>query len=142
MPIKTQRDELPALNLTPMIDVVFLLIVFFMAATEFADAERDLALQLPQVEDAPSATPRPAPRVVTVAADGATRLDGAVVELAQLRALLAEARQTQPRIGVVIRGDQACAYQFVAAAMAACQQAGVADLSVSVQVANQPRTAR
>jgi len=35
MPLKTQQDEQPTLNLTPMIDVVFLLIIFFMVATKF-----------------------------------------------------------------------------------------------------------
>lgn len=42
MPLKIQTEELPALNLTPMIDVVFLLIIFFMAASKFAEVEADI----------------------------------------------------------------------------------------------------
>ena len=42
MPLKLQHDEMPNLNLTSLIDVVFLLIVFFMAASKFTDAQRDI----------------------------------------------------------------------------------------------------
>lgn len=142
MPIKTQQDELPTLNLTPMIDVVFLLIIFFMAATKFAEVERDIALQLPQVDQANPAQTPPTPRQVVVRADGALLLDGQPRQLEELEAQLRAERQTQPRLGVVIRGDRTCPYQFVAAALAACQQAGVTDLSVSVEVADAGRTVR
>jgi biopolymer transport protein ExbD len=54
MPLKTQSDELPNLNLTSLIDVVFLLIVFFMAASKFADSSRDVELKLPEVADGQS----------------------------------------------------------------------------------------
>jgi len=49
MPLKTHQDELPELNLTPMIDVVFLLIIFFMVGTKFADMERNVELKVPRV---------------------------------------------------------------------------------------------
>ena len=45
MPLKLQQDEQLQLNLTPMIDVLFLLIIFFMVATTFGDLERNMELQ-------------------------------------------------------------------------------------------------
>ena len=50
IPEEESADEL-VLNLTPMIDVVFLLLVFFMVATTFLDPERELELELPEVRD-------------------------------------------------------------------------------------------
>ena len=48
MPLKTSTsEELPSVNLTPMIDIVFLLIVFFMVGTQFTDKERQINLKLP-----------------------------------------------------------------------------------------------
>ena len=41
MPLKLQHDEMPALNLTSMIDMLFLLIIFFMVATKFDEMERE-----------------------------------------------------------------------------------------------------
>ena len=63
MPLKTLVDDAPTLNLTPMIDVVFLLIIFFMVGTKFTELERTIALQVPQVSSAVplSAAPTPPP---------------------------------------------------------------------------------
>ena len=53
MPLKTTRDdEMVSINLTPMIDIVFQLIIFFMAGTKFTELERSIGLQVPQVNNA------------------------------------------------------------------------------------------
>jgi biopolymer transport protein ExbD len=48
MPLKTNLDEQPSINLTPMIDIVFLLIIFFMVGTKFVEMERKIAVQGPR----------------------------------------------------------------------------------------------
>ena len=70
MPLKLQHDEMPALNLTSMIDVLFLLIIFFMVATKFDEMERNIEVAVPEVAQAGDDTPPPRPLVVTVLADG------------------------------------------------------------------------
>ena len=135
MPLKTQNDELPNLNLTSLIDVVFLLIVFFMAASKFADSARDVELKLPEVADGESLAMPSKNRDVAVYADGRVTLDNTAVTLAELTARLAESRKSAPEQSVVILGDAGCPFQHVAAALAACKEAGVSDLAVSVRVA-------
>src|SRR2546425_1069130 len=49
MPLKTHQDDMPAINLTPMIDIVFNLIIFFMVSTRFTEIERKVDLSVPQV---------------------------------------------------------------------------------------------
>ena len=138
MPLKTQQDELPLLNLTPMIDVVFLLIVFFMCAAKFSDADRDIDLRLPEVAKADAADAKPQTRQVAVYADGRIALDKHDVTLAELTAQLAAVRQEQPKLSIVILGDATCDFQHIAAALAACKEAGVSDLAVSVRLAHAP----
>ncbi len=135
MPLKTQHDEQPSLNLTPMIDVVFLLIIFFMVATSFAEMERDIELELPEVASAAALTAAPKQRVVSVQAEGQIRLDGEQMSLSELTQKLAAARGEYPELSVVIRGDAACAFQHVAASLAACKEARVSDLGITVRVA-------
>ena len=135
MPLKMQHDELPNLNLTSLIDVVFLLIVFFMTATKFTNPERDIDLRLPEVARGDALSVSQKARQVQVHADGRIQLDGDVVTLVELQRRLAEAI-SGPSQSVVILGDAGCPFQHVAATMAACKQAGVTDLSVSVQVAD------
>ena len=61
-------------------------------------------------------------------------IDGADVAVAELPLRLAALRAANPRLTVVVRGDAACPFQHIAAAMAACKEAGVSDLGVSVRV--------
>lgn len=136
MPLKTQHDEMPNLNLTSLIDVVFLLIVFFMTASRFTDPARDIDLRLPEVTEGESLSIAQKAREIAVHADGQLSLDHEKVTLDELKSRLANAIVGGPKQSVVILGDAGCPFQHVAAAMAACKEAGVTDLAVSVQVAD------
>ena len=135
MPLKLQHDEQPQLNLTPMIDVLFLLIIFFMVATTFGDLERNMELQVPEVAEAGDSLQPARPLVINVFADGTLDLDGQPVTLDELTARLAEARNRVGRPTVVIRGDAACAFQHVASALAACRSANISELGITVRIA-------
>lgn len=130
------------MNLTSMIDVVFLLIVFFMGAARFTDPERDIDLRLPEVAQADAGNGTPQARQVAVYADGRFSLDREDVTLEQLSEKLTEARRQQPALSVVILGDAGCPFQNVAEALAACQKAGVSQLAVSVKIAQGATSAR
>src|SRR6476661_2914187 len=67
MPLKLQHDEMPAMNLTSMIDVLFLLIIFFMVAAKFDEMERNIEVDVPQVAQAGDNAPPQQPLVVSVA---------------------------------------------------------------------------
>src|SRR3990172_8941014 len=92
MPLKTQYDEQPQLNLTSLIDVVFLLIIFFMVTTSFDEMERSIGVAVPEVERAGDTTPPLGPMVVSVFADGRVDLDGQPVTLEELTTRLVAAK--------------------------------------------------
>jgi biopolymer transport protein ExbD len=143
MPLKTQHDEMPQLNLTPMIDVVFLLIVFFMCAAKFSDMDqRDIDLRLPEVAKADVANTAPQARQVAVYGGGRISLDKEDVTLDELTERLTTALAEQPGLSVVILGDAGCEFQHVAETLAACKEAGVTKLAVSVKVAQGPASGR
>ena len=133
MPLKTQLDEAPAINLTPMIDVVFLLIIFFMVGTKFSEIERKIRIQVPQVSDAGALTAAPQRRVINVHGDGRVVLDERPVTLDELAATLGAARRQYQDLGVLIRGDAEGSFQNVASVLNACRRAGIRDMGVSVQ---------
>jgi biopolymer transport protein ExbD len=133
MPLKTFHDEPPQLNLTPMIDVLFLLIMFFMVATTFNDMERNVEVQVPQVAEAGDSISPPQPRIVNVFADGRIDLDGRVVTAAELTASLAAKHSSSTDSSVIVRGDAACPFQHVASALGACRAAHVSDLGITVR---------
>jgi biopolymer transport protein ExbD len=135
MPLKIQHDETPTLNLTSMIDVLFLLIIFFMVATKFDELERNIQIAVPQVTETGPSDPPPRPLVVSVSAEGRIELDGADVTLPELTDRLADILGAGEEPSVIIRGDAKCAFQDVAAALAACRQAGVSELGITVRMA-------
>ena len=140
MPLKLQHDEMPTLNLTSMIDVLFLLIIFFMVATKFDEMERNIEVAVPQV----AAGRR---RHAAAAAAGRHR-DGRRPHRPrrqsgdgnELTSRLAAARTPLTEPTVVIHGDAKCPFQHVAAALGACRQAGISELGITVRIAGANNT--
>lgn len=121
-------DEL-VLNLTPLIDVVFLLLVFFMLTTTFLDPERELEIDLPQ---AASGTTLEEERelVINVFEDGRITLSGEAVDPNALRTRLESAAAADPETPVTIRGDKRVEHGDIVGVMDACGLAGLYNLSV------------
>lgn len=134
MPLKTLTEDPPVLNLTSMIDVLFLLVLFFMAATRFAEMDRKISLSLPKVADAGALSSAPEKKVVNVYRDGEVTLDRKSVSLPELTNRLAAARSQYEDLGVLVRGDGAGAFQRVAEVLNACKQAGIGELAISVNL--------
>ena len=120
-----------------MIDVLFLLIIFFMASTQFSEMERNVALQIPQVgdtKDLPAAVKR---QVINIYRDGQIHLDREAVTQQEQGQRLAEQRRSNPRLSVLVRGDGESNFQNVASVLAACRSAGISELGISVRLAKQ-----
>ena len=139
MPLKTHLDEQPTLNLTPMIDIVFLLIIFFMVGTKFTELERKIGLRVPEVVDKGALTAAPERKIVNVFRDGTVTLDQVPRTLDELTARLAAARSQYSDLGVLIRGDAQCEFQLVASVLNACKQAGIRELGISVLLVRQEK---
>jgi biopolymer transport protein ExbD len=142
MPLKITEDEPLTLNLTSMIDVLFLLIIFFMAGTQFTELERNIALQVPQVNDVKNLPAAPQRHVISIYRDGQVTLDREPLTLPQLSQRLADKRKTNPRSSVIIRGDGEGTFQNVANVLAACRDAGISELGVSVRLSQAMESAR
>lgn len=134
MPLKTSSaEELPSVNLTPMIDVVFLLIIFFMVGTQFTGKERQIDLKLPGAGELKAMVAPPDRREVAVAANGTVMLDGKIVDLAQLTNRLTMMRSSFPGLRVVVRADGEAKHQAVSGVYGAVNRAGVSDMSIAVR---------
>jgi biopolymer transport protein ExbD len=139
MPLKTTRDDMPSVNLTPMIDIVFLLIIFFMVGTQFTDPEQHLKVNLPEVNAVRPKTAAPEKKVVSVFPDGRIVLDREEVSPQQLTQRLQVALAEYPDLGVIVRGDARANMQQAVTVMEACNDAGISKMRISVQTARQMR---
>ncbi|MFT5290705.1 MAG: biopolymer transport protein ExbD [Planctomycetota bacterium] len=121
-------DEEP--NLTPMIDVVFLLLIFFMVTTTFLDPERAIDIELPRAESGAEAQQQQDELIVNVEEDGSFVLDGIVLSFDQLLERLKGAAQHNAETPVTIRGHRHAQHQAIVQVMDACGVAGLSNLAV------------
>ena len=133
MPIKTQQDPEPTLNLTPMIDIVFLLIIFFMVGTKFTEMERQIELELPAVKQFGALTTPPRERIVNVYRDNTIVMDRQTYTLEELIVELKRAHTEYDETSVLIRGDGDGRYANVTEVLAACRDAGFHRLGIAVR---------
>lgn len=122
-------DEL-VMNLAPMIDVVFLLLIFFMVATTFVEKEKEMALDLPQAESGDEEESTPEEIVINIMRDGRIIVAGKEVDRAALIESLTRVARRDPETPVTIRGDKEVFHEHVVAVMDACRIAGLSNLGV------------
>lgn len=130
MKLRRNDDDEPVLNLTPMIDVVFQLLVFFMVATTFMDPEREMDILLPEANAGEPSPEINEDIIINVFADGRLVVGGEDVDDDQLLRRLKAAAQHDPKTPVTIRGDGHAEHQRIVSVMAACEQAGLISLSI------------
>jgi biopolymer transport protein ExbD len=133
MPVAIKKSNaLGRLNLTPMIDVVFLLLIFFLVATKFEEQERELNVVLPQASEAMPLTAKPKELFVNIDREGRYVVNGQQQNDAALLATLQQAAASNPgRQTVIIRADKRCVWQYVVNVMNLCNKARIRDYRVT-----------
>lgn len=121
-------------NITPLIDIVFLLIVFFLAATHLTQNEKLEAVELPQASQH-DREPEEAPRrmIITITLDEKLHLRGKDILPEELDAQLlsiddVKRKETEVRI----RGDQRIPYRIVERVLISCARAGISNVQFAV----------
>ncbi len=134
MPLVRQTEENTSINLTPMIDILFLLIIFFVVGTKFTDNERPFDVELPTVSEAPPLTSPPQELIVNISREGTLVLQGETLTDTELGQRLNEASVQYADQAVLIRGDQEIRYQRIAEILAICKQSGIQRISLGTRV--------
>lgn len=121
-------------NMTPMIDIVFQLIIFFLVASHLTRTETQLDLRLPLAQSGAEDTDFETPRVtINVKDDGTLWLSGREITAAKLAPQLSEVRSAEgDNLEVRIRGSRAATYADVELIMRACTEAGIWNVSYAV----------
>lgn len=134
-----QHDELPTINMTPMVDVVLCLLVFFMAATRLYDwDENEFTVRVPEVTDAAPLTSAPDDLVLNVVEPKVVRVGESSYDLPGLARLLADARRRFANQGVVVRGEASLKYQDLADVLSVCDSVGIRNVRLPVRTLEPP----
>ena len=141
MKIREEQEETLTLNLTSMIDVVFLLIIFFMVSTTFLNLEKEMDLNLPEAESGRREEREKDEVIINVLADGRMKVGQQFYEMDELVDRLKQVALANPKTPVTIRGDRETVFQNAVRAMDACGRANLKKISVGI-LAESPRAPR
>ena len=119
---KPAHDALTELNITPLLDLAFVLLVIFIITT--IPPVKDVQLKLPAASKHEKDPPKKANYIV-VEAGGNLWLNKLQVNLVDLQSTLVGLREDDPDLNIIIRGDAKTKYKQIRAVLDVCQQANV-----------------
>ena len=136
-PVRARQRGLNV-NLTPLIDIVFLLIIFFLAASHLAQSETAQAVELPEATPQDEEKQLPKRMVITITLAEQLFVAGNELSLPQLETLILQAKQDagDEPIEVQIRSDRQVPYRVVEPVLLACVQAGITKVNFAIRPVN------
>jgi biopolymer transport protein ExbD len=130
------HHSLTELNITPLLDLAFVLLVIFIITTTPLVNESEL--NLPTASKHAKDPPRKA-NYISVQADGQIWLNKQAVDVASLRDKLVGLRMDDPDLSVIVRGDGKTKYKQIRAVMDVCQQANVVKVDLATEALDEKK---
>jgi biopolymer transport protein ExbD len=134
MPVKIKKGIAGSMDMTPMIDVVFQLMIFFLVATKLDEAEREFPVALPTASEAKPFTSKPNELFVNIERTGRYFVQGRFVSLEELERLIRQSAANNPTQTVRLRADEQAQTRFLVAAINAVVKAGIRDYRIDTAI--------
>ena len=128
-----RKSRAPALALTSMLDVIFLLLCFFVTVSVFSQWESEISIRRPGAKTAEPPERLPGEIIVNLAKDGSIKVNGASMTLADLQSRLARIAKFYPGQPVIIRADKDTKYDHLVKVIDACRAGDVWNFSLATQ---------
>ncbi|MCQ2392111.1 MAG: biopolymer transporter ExbD [Kiritimatiellae bacterium] len=130
---KKQRARPQGLQMTALMDVIFLLLCFFVATSVFSQWEAEIAIALPSAKSATVPGRMPGEIILNVSSQGVVTINGQVLTLEDLTSRLSRLSKLYPGQPVVIRADKETSYESLVAVIDACRTADVWNFSLATK---------
>ena len=131
--VRRAPSRAPGLALTSMLDVIFLLLCFFVTVSVFSQWESEISIKLPTAKTAEAPERLPGEIIVNLSKDGSIKVNGATMSLADLQSKLARISKFYPGQPVIIRADKETKYDYLVGVIDACRAGDVWNFSLATQ---------
>ena len=131
MKILTQEEDSHGLKIAPLIDIVFLLLIFFLVATTFYEAEKDILIKLAEASEGEDREKSTKILVVNVRKSGVIVINERVKTIDQLEELLVSAKEEHSDLVVVVRCDKHMYHKHFVRVLNLCEKVGVTGVAVA-----------
>ncbi len=130
---KKKPTRSQGLEMTALMDVIFLLLCFFVTTSVFSQWECEVQLTLPTAKSATAPERMPGEIILNVAADGNVTVNGQKLSLAEVTERLTRIAKLYPGQPVVIRADKTTKYEALVSVIDACRTADVWNFSLATK---------
>ncbi len=127
-------DTTGVINISSLLDIMFILIIFFLVTMSFKEEEHDIRINLPETDTTLSSAARAI--IINVRKDGSYYIGSRRVTLDKISGELSGILKINPAQKVLIRGDRHSLHGQVAAAIAACKKSGIRDANIGYMTSN------
>ena len=128
-----RSSRAPTLALTSMLDVIFLLLCFFVTVSVFSQWENEIAISLPSAKTADEPGRLPGEIVVNLDKEGSVKVNGTVMSLDDLESRLGRISKFYPGQQVIIRADKETKYDNLVKVVDACRAGNVWNFSLATE---------
>ncbi len=126
------QEEADTIQMAPLIDIVFLTLIFFMATSVYSTLEREVDVKLPTADSGRQEQRTPGEIFINVRADGSVVVNNREMKLEELQAVLDRVAEYFPGGGVIIRGDRGVELGQIIKVLDCCRKADIQDISFAV----------
>ena len=133
---KRSQPKATTFALTSMLDVIFLLLCFFVTVSVFSQWESEISIKLPTAATGEQPERLPGEIIVNLSKDGTVRVNGTTLTLDDLQSRLAKISKFYPGQPVIIRADRDTKYESLVAVIDSCRAADVWNFSLATE--NEP----
>ena len=127
------RSKAPSLALTSMLDVIVLLLCFFVTVSVFSQWESEISIKLPNAKTAEAPERLPGEIIVNLAKDGAISVNSVRLSLEELGARLAKVAKFYPGQPVIIRADKEVRYETLVKLIDTCRASDIWNFSLATE---------
>lgn len=131
--MKNKRSRAPTVQMASLMDIVFLLLCFFVTSSVFSQWETEVAITLPTAKSATIPGRMPGEIILNLNADGKVSVNGHALSLEEVTKRLTRIAENFPGQPVVIRADKTCSYETLMSLIDACRTANVWNFSLATE---------
>ncbi len=133
---KRAQPQLLGFQIAPMVDILLVLLVFFIVTWNYALTENELDVKVPTATAAKEQQPVANQTVLNVRKDGTVVMNRKPISLDELRARLSQLSELYPDYAIIVRGDQELSFNNLMAVMDVCRQAKIWNVAFATAVVN------
>ena len=125
--VKEDNQPYDEINITPMLDLAYVLLVIFIIMT--TASVQGVKVKLPHTQNTASLA-KPQIRAITITGEGSVYLDAYPVDMATLEQRLSQLKGNNPSLPVVLKGDAAAHYDKVSEVLEICKKLGITEIGL------------